>query len=106
MGDNRGVADRHPLLTYTLLRTLVFAVPFVLLLLVGVHPLWALVAAAFASGIVSVFLLSRQRDAVSSALTERSDRARRTMAERAAAEDSWDDAQRAGSPDREAEPEQ
>jgi len=99
VGENRRVPGRHPMLTYTLLRVLVFAVPFAVLVLLRVPFIWALVAAGFASGIVSIFLLSRQRDAVSAAITTRSERATARLAERTAAEDAWDDAQRAQRPD-------
>lgn len=95
VGHNRGVSDRHPMLTYTALRVAVFVVPFLLLVLVGADVLTAMLIAAFASGIVSIFLLSRQRDAVSSALATRTDRAKAKQAERTAAEDAWDDAHRA-----------
>jgi len=83
------------MLTYTLLRFLLFVVPFLLLTAVGADLLVALVVAGFFSAIVSVFLLSRQRDAVSTALITRTERAKAKAAERAAAEDAWDDAQRA-----------
>ncbi len=95
VSDNGPVSERHPMLTYTLLRFLLFVVPFLLLTVVGADVLVALVVAAFISAIVSVFLLSRQRDAVSTAITTRTERAKAKAAERAAAEDAWDDAQRA-----------
>ena len=84
-----------PVITYSVLRLLLFAVPFGLLLLVGVPVLWALPVAFVLSALVSLFALSKQRDAISASVVDRSSRAKTTMAERAAAEDAWDDEQRA-----------
>ena len=86
------------MLIYTAMRIGLFVVPFAVLLLLGFDLFWALVAAAFVSGIVSIFALSRQRDAVSSAISTRGERSQRRMAERAAAEDAWDDEQRSATP--------
>jgi Protein of unknown function (DUF4229) len=106
VGENRTVPSRHPMLTYTALRLALFVVPFGVLLALGTDLLWAMLVAAFFSGIVSVFLLSRQRDAVSVAIASRTERARQRMAERTAAEDAWDDAQRGASAEREPKPEE
>jgi hypothetical protein len=106
VGDNRTVPSRHPMLTYTALRVGLFVVPFLVLLALGLDLLWAMLVAAFFSGIVSIVLLSRQRDAVSVAITSRSERARQRMAERTAAEDAWDDAQRRASAEGETKPEE
>jgi hypothetical protein len=106
VGDNRTVPSRHPMLTYTALRVGLFVVPFLVLLALGLDLLWAMLVAAFFSGMVSIFLLSRQRDAVSVAITSRSERARQRMAERTAAEDAWDDAQRRASAEGEPKPEE
>ncbi len=84
---------RHPTLTYSVARLLLFLVPFLLLLLV-VDVLWALVVAFLVSAVASIFVLSRLRDAMSVSITTRADRAQQKMAERAASEDAWDDAQR------------
>jgi uncharacterized membrane protein len=86
--------DRHPAIAYTGARLLLFAVPFVLLALI-VPVVWALLIAFVFSAIVSVFVLSRMRDAWSASLASRADRTRARMAERAAAEDAWDEEQRA-----------
>lgn len=85
----------HPVAVYTALRAAIFVVPFVVLLVVGVQLVWALLIAALASSLASVFLLSKQRDQMSIALSGRSERMRQRMAEREAAEDEWDDARRA-----------
>jgi len=94
VGDNRQVSERHPMLTYTLMRVLLFAVPFVALLAFGVPLLWAMLIAAFFSGTASIVVLSRQRDAVSTAISSRAARTKQRMADRTASEDAWDDAQR------------
>lgn len=90
---------RHPVVAYTALRVLIFAVPFGLLLLFGVDLVWALLIVALLSSLASVFVLSRQRDQMSMALTGRSERIRQRMAEREASEDEWDDARRSAADD-------
>lgn len=84
---------RHPTLSYSIARLTLFLVPFVILLLF-VDPLLALVIAFVLSAVASIFVLSRLRDAMSISLTTRSERARQKMAERAASEDAWDEANR------------
>jgi fatty acid desaturase len=59
------------LLTYTGLRLLVFGVVLVLLWLVGGRGWLLLALAVLISGIASVVLLSRQRDALSTSLVSR-----------------------------------
>ena len=86
---------RHPSVTYTGARLLLFLIPFVLLL-PFLEPLVALVVAFVVSALVSIFVLSGLRDAMSVNLTTRADRANQKMAERAASEDAWDEAQRSG----------
>ncbi|MGH8775373.1 MAG: DUF4229 domain-containing protein [Jiangellaceae bacterium] len=82
-------------LRYTLLRLLIFGVVTALLWIVGVQELWLLVLASiFLSGVVSVFVLSRSRDAASAALDRRMSQIKRRMNERTAAEDAWNDAER------------
>jgi hypothetical protein len=58
-------------LTYTGLRLLLFAVVLVLLWLVGARGWLLLALAVLISGIASVVLLSRQRDALSTSLDSR-----------------------------------
>jgi fatty acid desaturase len=58
-------------LAYTGLRLLVFAVAVVLLWLVGARGLLLLALAVLISGIASIVLLSRQRDALSSSMVSR-----------------------------------
>lgn len=84
---------RHPTLAYSAARLILFLVPFLLLLLV-LDPLPALVIAFVASALASIFVLSRMRDAMSVSLSTRAERANQKMAERAASEDAWDEAQR------------
>lgn len=84
---------RHPTLTYSVARVVLFLLPF-LILLPFLDPLLALVIAFLLSAIASIFVLSRLRDAMSISLTTRSERARQRMAERAASEDAWDEAKR------------
>lgn len=86
--------SRHPALTYTGARLLLFGVLFgVLLILVG-DLFISLITAAIVSSVLSIFLLRRQRDALSASIASRASRANEKMAERAASEDAWDDAQR------------
>jgi hypothetical protein len=85
---------RHPALTYTLARFLLFAVLFVLLLVVTRNVFVALITSAIVSSLVSIFALRKQRDALSASIASRAERASQKMAERAASEDSWDEAQR------------
>lgn len=84
---------RHPTLSYSVARLILFLVPFLILLLF-LDPLLALVIAFIVSAVASIFVLSRMRDAMSVSLTTRSERARQKMAERAASEDAWDEANR------------
>lgn len=78
-------------LRYTLLRALVFAIVAALLWLVGFRGLVLVALGLVVSGLVSVFVLRGSRDQVSIAW----DRRLRTIRERTAAEDAWDDEQRA-----------
>ncbi|PZF83118.1 DUF4229 domain-containing protein [Jiangella anatolica] len=78
-------------LRYTLLRALVFAVVAALLWLVGLRGLVLVASGLVLSGLLSFFVLRGSRDQVSIAW----DRRLRTIRERTAAEDAWDDEQRA-----------
>jgi hypothetical protein len=84
------------LLRYTLLRVLLFLVVAALLWIAGMRGFWLLLVAIFASGVVSVFVLSRSRDAASASLANRASQVRWRMHERTAAEDAWDEQRRAG----------
>jgi hypothetical protein len=86
-------------LRYTLLRVLLFLVVAALLWIVGIRGVWLVMFAILGSGIISVFALSRSRDAASVALANRMSTIKSRMAERTAAEDAWDDRQRAISED-------
>ena len=78
------------ILRYTLLRALVFAIATALLWLVGLRGLVLVALGLVLSGLVSFFVLRGSRDKVSIAW----DRRLRTIRERTAAEDAWDDEQR------------
>ncbi|HET6686279.1 MAG TPA: DUF4229 domain-containing protein [Jiangellaceae bacterium] len=84
-------------LRYTLLRVLLFLVVAALLWIVGIRGVWLVLFAILGSGIISVFALSRSRDAASVVLANRMSKIKSRMAERTAAEDAWDDRQRAKS---------
>ena len=84
-------------LRYTLLRVLLFLVVAALLWIVGIRGVWLVMFAILGSGIISVFALSRSRDAASVVLANRMSTIKSRMAERTAAEDAWDDRQRAKS---------
>jgi hypothetical protein len=75
-------------LIYSLSRLALFAATAGVLFLVGARGLLLLALAILVSGIVSFVLLSRQRDAVSSSVTERAGRIRDNLADGAAREDS------------------
>ncbi|HVQ18220.1 MAG TPA: DUF4229 domain-containing protein [Actinomycetes bacterium] len=94
MPDAVGMSNRHPMLVYTGLRLLLFLVPFGILMAVQVPFIWSLLVAALASSFVSIFVLSRFRDQVSVALSQRSSRVKERMAERQQSEDAWDEAHR------------
>jgi uncharacterized membrane protein len=81
-------------LRYTLLRVLVFAVVAVLLWIVGLRGFWLLLFAIFLSGLVSIFVLTKSRDAASASLANRVSEIKRRMAEKTAAEDAWADTRR------------
>jgi c-di-AMP phosphodiesterase-like protein len=85
------------LLRYTLLRVLLFLVVAALLWIAGMRGFWLLLVAIFVSGVVSVFVLSRSRDAASASVANRVSQVRQRMNERTAAEDAWDEQHRAGS---------
>jgi Flp pilus assembly protein TadB len=74
-------------LSYTLLRVLIFLAAALVLALFGVHGITLLVIALIISAIVSLLLLSRQRDRMSAALAGRFDRLRANIDEGAKRED-------------------
>jgi Protein of unknown function (DUF4229) len=86
-------------LQYTLLRVLLFLAVAALLWIVGIRDVWLVMFAILCSGIISVFALSRSRDAASVALVNRMSTVKGRMAARTAAEDAWNDQQRATSGD-------
>ncbi|GAB2819884.1 hypothetical protein GCM10022221_17210 [Actinocorallia aurea] len=64
---------RH-VIAYTASRVLLFAATAAILLLIGVNGLLNLALAVLISGIVSYVVLSKQRDAVSTVMVERTQR--------------------------------
>jgi type III secretory pathway component EscV len=82
---------------YTLLRVLLFLVVAALLWIAGLRGFWLLLVAIIGSGIISIFALSRSRDAASASVANRVAEAKRRAARRADAEDAWDEQQRANS---------
>ncbi len=85
---------RHPGATYTLARLTIFLVLLAVLAVVIRNAFVAVVTAAILSSIISIFALRKQRDALSASIASRAQRANDKMAERAASEDSWDNARR------------
>lgn len=74
-------------LSYTALRLLLFVAAFLLLRLAGAGGLLALALAALISGLISFVLLSRQRDAISAAISGRISSFRQRLDEGTRAED-------------------
>jgi len=83
------------LLRYTLLRVLLFLAVAALLWIVGLRGLGLVMFAILGSGMISIFALSRSRDAVSVSLANRAAKIKRRIDERSAAEDAWDEQRRA-----------
>jgi hypothetical protein len=86
-GPLSGLWGRHPLLTYTLMRLALLGIAFGVLRLAGARGLLLVVLALIVSGLASLTLLRRQRDAVAAAVLERSRRAGARLDEAAASED-------------------
>ena len=79
--------QRHPVIAFLWLRTaLLIGVAFVLMLL-GMRGVPAVLFALVISSILSLFLLNRQRDAVSGAVDRRLHGLRQRMSEAASSED-------------------
>jgi Protein of unknown function (DUF4229) len=77
----------HATFVYTTSRILLFAVMLGLLYVVGARGLLLIGLAVLISGIVSFILLSRQRDAMSGAITSRISNFRQRLDEGTRAED-------------------
>ncbi len=90
-----GVKAPGPVFRYTSSRILLFVVVAAVLSLFGLRSLLLLAVALVVSGLLSFVLLSRQRDAMSAAVVQRTERVRRRMAESTEAEDRADDERRA-----------
>jgi Protein of unknown function (DUF4229) len=81
---------------YTALRLLIFVIAAALLWIIGLRGFALLLFAVLLSGIVSLFVLNRSRDELSTALVGRQQRIRQRLADRTAAEDEWNDDVRDG----------
>jgi hypothetical protein len=79
------------LLRYTALRMFIFAVVASLLWIFGLRGFWLLLVAIMVSGFASLFILSRSRDELSAAFVERREKIKQRLADKAAAEDAWND---------------
>lgn len=90
-GRRDPVRSRHPVLTYTVLRLLVFATALGVLYLLGARGVLLLGLALLVSGLSSLWLLSAQRDAMSAALHGRAQGFRGRLDAGAASEDVDDD---------------
>ena len=77
----------HPVVGYSLARILLFFASVGVLYLLQLRGLWLLLAAIIVSALASLALLSRQRDAMSAAVADRLERARRRIDEGAGSED-------------------
>ena len=86
--------SRHPVAAYSLGRLVLFAVPFAILYFFADF-FAALLMAFLLSAFASIFLLRKQREAMSASIATRAARANAKMAERSAVEDSWDEVERA-----------
>lgn len=82
-------------LRYTLLRVLLFVVVAALLWIAGLRDLWLVMFAILGSGVVSIFLLTKSRDAASESLANRLAEIKRRRDQRTATEDAWNDQVRA-----------
>lgn len=91
-----------PFLRYTAQRLLLLVAVLGLAWIVGLRGLLLVVVGVFGSGLLSLVLLSRSRDAASVALSDRMSSANRRIQRRAAAEDAWDEQARAAGEGREA----
>ncbi len=81
---------RHPAVTYTLLRVLIFLVVLGVCYLLGARDLLLILLAIVISGLASYVLLARQRDAMSAAVSERMRRLNERIDASARAEDDDD----------------
>jgi hypothetical protein len=81
-------------LRYTLLRVLLFLVVAALLWIIGLRGLWLVMFGILGSGMISIFALSRSRDAASVSFSDWLAKYKRRIDQRAAAEDAWDEQQR------------
>jgi hypothetical protein len=81
------VLQRHPFLAFLWLRTALLVGVAAVLMLLGLRGVPAVLLALVLSSIVSLFVLNRQRDAVSGALDRRFRSMRQRLDEAASSED-------------------
>ena len=96
-GNSRRSASRA-FLAYNLSRLGLLAVCLGVGWLAGIHDVWLIVGALFVSGVLSWFLLRRQREAMGMAVEQTVERSRVRLAARTAAEDSYVEAMNADQP--------
>ena len=77
----------NPVVGYSLARMLLFLAAAGLLYLLQLRGVWLLLGAILVSGLASYALLARQRDAMSTAVADRLQRARQRIDEGATSED-------------------
>jgi hypothetical protein len=98
----RGTPPEHSaskaLLAYNAWRLLLLAGCLAIGYLLGLHGLWLVVSALIGSGLLSFFLLKRQRIAMGMAVESQLERGRARLARRTAAEDAYVDAMAAAQP--------
>jgi hypothetical protein len=89
--DAEPTSSARALLTYNLLRLALLAACVGIGWLVGLRGLWLIIVALLVSGVLSWFLLARQRVRMGVAIEQSVTRGRAKLAERTAAEDSYAD---------------
>ena len=77
----------NPVVAYSFARVLLFFASVGVLYLLQLRGVWLLLGAIVVSGLASYALLARQRDAMSTAVATRLERARRRIDEGAGSED-------------------
>jgi membrane protein implicated in regulation of membrane protease activity len=81
------VLQRHPFLAFLWLRTALLVGVAAIFMLLGLRGIPAVLLALVVSSVVSLFVLNRQRDAVSTAIDRRFTGLRKRINEAAASED-------------------
>jgi membrane protein implicated in regulation of membrane protease activity len=81
------VLQRHPVLAFLWMRTALLVVVALVLMLLGLRGVPAVLLALVVSSVLSIFVLNRQRDAVSSAVDRRFRGMRHRLDEAASSDD-------------------